>query len=58
MWDDYTFIFLIFWWFQQVDKFNIDVKLHCNDQGDLQQDQLQLLNTCEKKMHGRFCRVL
>lgn len=39
-----TFIFLRF---QQVDKLHIDVKLHGNNQGNLQQDQLQLLNACK-----------
>lgn len=42
-----TFVVLIFGRFQQLDEFHTDVKLHGNDQGDLQQDQLQLLNTCE-----------
>lgn len=51
--EDDTFVFLIFRRLQQLDKFNIDVKLHSNDQGDLQQDQLQLLNTCETKTHSR-----
>lgn len=41
-----TFIFLVLGRFQQLDKLNIDVKLHCNNQGDLQEDQLQLLYAC------------
>lgn len=39
-----TFFFLILWRFQQVDELHIDVNLHCNYEGNLQQDQLQLLN--------------
>lgn len=46
---DDTFVVLIFGRFQQLDEFNTDVKLHGNDQGDLQQDQLQLLNTWETR---------
>lgn len=49
-WKDYTSVFLVFRRFQQVDKFDVDVKLHRNDQCDLQQDQLQLLNTCQTKI--------
>lgn len=51
-WKDYTSVFLVFWRFRQVDKFDVDVKLHRKEQCDLQQDQLQLLNTCQAKMHA------
>ena len=50
LWMD-TFIFLILWRFQQFDKLHIDVKLHSNNQGNLQQDQLQLLNAWETQKH-------
>ncbi len=43
VWMD-TFIFLILRRLQQLDKLHIDVKLHSNNQGYLQEDQLQLLN--------------
>lgn len=33
-----TFIFLILWRFQQVDELHINVKLHCNNEGNLQKD--------------------
>lgn len=41
--------FLVFRRFEQFDKLHIDVELHCNEQGDFQQHQLQLLNTCETR---------
>lgn len=43
-WTD-TFILLVLWRFLHLDKLHIDVKLHCNNKGNLQQHELQLLNT-------------
>jgi len=57
-----TFIFLILWRLQQLDKLHIDVKLNCNDEGNFQQDQLQLLNAYQTQRHtlmfAYMCKTL
>lgn len=45
MWKN-TSIFLDLWWFQQMVKLHVDVELNCDNESNLQQDQLQLLNAC------------
>lgn len=48
-----TSILLVFWRLEQLDKLHVDVELHCDNQGDLQQHQLQLPNTCDTRERDR-----
>ena len=40
-----TCILLVFWRLQKFDKLHIDMELHSDEQGDLQQHELELTNT-------------
>ncbi len=54
---DLTLILLVFWWLNEAFELHVDVNLDAKEKSYLQEHQLQLTNTCSKRLQEPHLRL-
>lgn len=54
---DLTLILLVFWWLNEAFELYVDVNLDAKEKSYLQEHQLQLTNTCSKRLQKPHLRL-